>query len=153
MPPPPSEPPPAPPATNGEVARVAGPVAAGSVAPQAEPFLNVRRDGEGLMLEWGLPADTLLPAVQQFNGEWFGPFELPWLYLLPITAFGLVSAVLASVVPAFLASRQDVVAVLAGRRGGGQPGHHRAGGPAGGGRPTGVDAARAVRPPGRAPGG
>ena len=36
-------------------------------------------------------------------------------------AFGLVSAVLASVVPAILASRQDVVAVLAGRRGDRRP--------------------------------
>ena len=37
------------------------------------------------------------------------------------SAFGLVSAVLASVVPAWLASRQDVVAVLAGRRGDRRP--------------------------------
>ena len=64
---------------------------------------------------------ALLPLVQLFNGEWFGPFELPWLYLLAIAAFGLVSAVLASVVPAWLASRQDVVAVLAGRRGDRRP--------------------------------
>lgn len=72
--------------------------------------------GLGIVAGW-----ALLPAVQRFQGEWFGPFELPWLYLLAIVAFGLVSAVLASVVPAFLASRQDVVAVLAGRRGDRRP--------------------------------
>ena len=64
---------------------------------------------------------ALLPLVQRFDGEWFGPFELPWRYLLAIAAFGLVSALLASVVPAWLASRQDVVAVLAGRRGDRRP--------------------------------
>ena len=66
----------------------------------------------GIVAGW-----ALLPLVQRFNGEWFGPFELPWLYLLAIASFGLVSAVLASAVPAWLASRQDVVAVLGGRRG------------------------------------
>ncbi|MFC7360092.1 ABC transporter permease [Nocardioides astragali] len=66
----------------------------------------------GIVAAW-----ALLPLVQRFQGQWFGPFELPWLYLAAIAAFGLVSAVLASVVPAYLASRQDVVAVLAGRRG------------------------------------
>ncbi|MDR7253267.1 putative ABC transport system permease protein [Nocardioides sp. BE266] len=70
----------------------------------------------GIVTGW-----ALLPLVQRFNGEWFGPFELPWLYLAAITAFGLVSALLASVVPAWLASRQDVVAVLAGRRGDRRP--------------------------------
>ena len=66
----------------------------------------------GILAGW-----ALVPLVQRFNGEWFGPFELPWTYLAAIVAFGVVSAVLASVVPAWLASRQDVVAVLAGRRG------------------------------------
>jgi putative ABC transport system permease protein len=70
----------------------------------------------GIVAGW-----ALLPVVQLFQGEWFGPFELPWLYLLAITSFGLVSALLASVVPAWLASRQDVVAVLAGRRGDRRP--------------------------------
>jgi putative ABC transport system permease protein len=70
----------------------------------------------GVLAGW-----ALLPLVQRFNGEWFGPFEAPWPYLAVITAFGLVSAVLASVVPAWLASRQDVVAVLAGRRGDRRP--------------------------------
>ena len=70
----------------------------------------------GIVAGW-----ALLPLVQRFQGEWFGPFELPWRYLAAIVAFGLVSAVLASVVPAWLASRQDVVAVLAGRRGDRRP--------------------------------
>lgn len=70
----------------------------------------------GIVAGW-----ALLPLVQRFQGEWFGPFELPWLYLVAIASFGLVSAVLASVVPAWLASRQDVVAVLAGRRGDRRP--------------------------------
>ncbi|CUR58355.1 putative LigA [metagenome] len=70
----------------------------------------------GIVVGW-----ALLPLVQRFNGDWFGPFELPWLYLAAITSFGLVSAVLASVVPAWLASRQDVVAVLGGRRGDRRP--------------------------------
>ena len=64
---------------------------------------------------------ALLPVVQRFQGEWFGPFDLPWLALAAVAAFGLVSALLASVVPAWLASRQDVVAVLAGRRGDRRP--------------------------------
>ncbi len=70
----------------------------------------------GIMSGW-----ALLPVAQRLQGEWFGPLELPWPYLLAIVAFGLVSALLASVVPAFLASRQDVVAVLAGRRGDRRP--------------------------------
>ncbi|KRE93993.1 hypothetical protein ASG76_11315 [Nocardioides sp. Soil774] len=76
----------------------------------------------GLGLVAGVVAAWLLvPAVQRFNGEWFGPFELPWLYLLAIAVFGVLSAILAAVVPAWLASRQDVVAVLAGRRGDRRP--------------------------------
>ncbi len=82
--------------------------------------LGLVASGIGLVL--GIAAGwALLPLVQRFQAEWFGPFELPWLYLLAIVAFGLVSAVLASVVPAWLASRQDVVAVLAGRRGDRRP--------------------------------
>ena len=60
---------------------------------------------------------ALLPVVQRFQGTWFGPLDIPVLWLAAITVFGLVSAFLASVVPAWIASRQDVVAVLAGRRG------------------------------------
>lgn len=57
------------------------------------------------------------PVAQLFDNTRFGAFEVPWLQLLGIGAFGLVSALLAAVVPAWIASRQNVVAVLAGRRG------------------------------------
>ena len=62
-------------------------------------------------------AFALLPVLQLFSATWFGPFQVPWLQLGGIAAFGLVSALLAAVVPAHIASRQDIVAVLAGRRG------------------------------------
>ncbi len=66
----------------------------------------------------GIGAARLLePLLQARSGSWFGPFEVPWPHLAGIAGFGLLSAFLAAVVPAFLASRQDVVAVLAGRRG------------------------------------
>jgi putative ABC transport system permease protein len=65
----------------------------------------------------GIGAGRLLvPVVQRWSSTWFGPFDVPWLHLLGIASFGLASAVLAAVVPAVIASRQDVVAVLAGRR-------------------------------------
>lgn len=61
------------------------------------------------------------PIVQHYNAEWLGPFDVPWPGIALIAAFGLVSALLAAVVPAWLASRQDVVAVLSGRRGDPKP--------------------------------
>ncbi len=70
----------------------------------------------GVVLGLGAAA-VALPVVQRFDGSWFGPFDVPWLHLVGIAGFGLLSAFLAAVVPAWLASRQDVVAVLAGRRG------------------------------------
>lgn len=70
----------------------------------------------GVLLGIGL-ARALQPLLQRFSQTWFGPFDVPWLQLLAVAAFGLLSAFLAAAVPAVLASRQDVVAVLAGRRG------------------------------------
>lgn len=70
----------------------------------------------GVLLGTGL-ARVLQPVLQRFSQTWFGPFDVPWLHLLAVAAFGLLSAFLAAAVPAVLASRQDVVAVLAGRRG------------------------------------
>lgn len=64
---------------------------------------------------------ALLPLVQRFDGTWFGPLEVPLGWLAAIGLFGLASAFLASIVPAWIASRQDVVAVLAGRRGDRRP--------------------------------
>ncbi|MGC4110003.1 MAG: FtsX-like permease family protein [Nocardioides sp.] len=70
----------------------------------------------GVALGIGL-GRALLPPLQSMSSTYFGPFQIRWEHVLGIAAFGLVSAVLAAVVPAWIASRQDVVAVLAGRRG------------------------------------
>ena len=59
----------------------------------------------------------LVPVLQSMADTWFGPFQVRWDHVLGIAAFGLLSSFLAAVVPAWIASRQDVVAVLAGRRG------------------------------------
>ena len=72
--------------------------------------------GLGIVVGW-----ALLPIVQHFSDGWLGPFEVSPLHLLFVAAFGLLSAFLAAVVPAWIASRQDVVAVLAGRRGDRKP--------------------------------
>ena len=60
---------------------------------------------------------ALIPVLQRQSDTWFGPFQVRWTHVLAIAAFGLLSALLAALVPAWVASRQDVVAVLAGRRG------------------------------------
>ncbi|NYG54052.1 FtsX-like permease family protein [Nocardioides perillae] len=70
----------------------------------------------GLAAGWGV-----LPLLQLFSDSRFGPFDVPWSHLPVIAGFGLLSAFLAAVVPAVVASRQDVVAVLAGRRGDRRP--------------------------------
>ncbi|GAA3672046.1 hypothetical protein GCM10022237_34660 [Nocardioides ginsengisoli] len=71
---------------------------------------------------WGIVVAVLaVPIAQTVDASWFGPFEVPWAMVAVVAAFGFASAVLAAVVPAFAASRQDAVAVLAGRRGEGRP--------------------------------
>jgi putative ABC transport system permease protein len=60
---------------------------------------------------------VVLPFLQQRSDQWFGPFQVRWDHVAVVAVFGLLSALLAAVVPAWIASRQDVVAVLAGRRG------------------------------------
>ena len=60
---------------------------------------------------------AVVPLLQQHADQWFGPFQVRWDHVALVAAFGLLSALLAAVVPAWVASRQDVVAVLAGRRG------------------------------------
>ncbi|GAB3852899.1 hypothetical protein GCM10028801_04620 [Nocardioides maradonensis] len=62
-----------------------------------------------------------VPIAQDHSSTWFGPREVPWVLVVAVAGFGFVSAFLAAVVPAYSASRQDVVAVLAGRRGEGRP--------------------------------
>lgn len=66
----------------------------------------------------GVGAAVLLePVLQARSSQRFGPFEVAPFDLLGVIGFGVLSAVLAAVVPAWLASRQDVVATLGGRRG------------------------------------
>ncbi|MBE7324623.1 FtsX-like permease family protein [Nocardioides sp. Y6] len=74
----------------------------------------------GLVLSVPVAA-AVMPWAQGLMWERFGPFDVPWLVLLVVGAFGLASALLAAVVPAWLTSRQDVVAALAGRRSDGAP--------------------------------
>jgi putative ABC transport system permease protein len=88
-------------------------LASGIVLGTAGAVLGV---GLGIGVGW-----AVLPIVQRYSSAWLGPFDVPWLHLLGIAAFGLLSAFLAAVVPAWIASRQDVVAVLAGRRGDRKP--------------------------------
>ena len=57
------------------------------------------------------------PVAERFGSQWFGPRDWSPLQVAGVAAFGLVSAVLAALVPAWIASRQDVVRVLTGRRG------------------------------------
>lgn len=78
--------------------------------------------GAGLGVLLGIPLGiALTPLVQRFSSDWFGPLDVPWLHLLGIAGFGFASAVIAAIVPAWIASRQDVVRVLAGRRGDRRP--------------------------------
>jgi len=70
----------------------------------------------GVLIGW-----ALLPVAQRYSDSWLGPFGFNPLHLLLIACFGLLSAFLAAVVPAWIASRQDVVAVLSGRRGDRRP--------------------------------
>lgn len=97
-------------ATGGSPAQsrrvvVAGAIVLGSAAALAGVAM-------GIGVAW-----LMTPLMQARSDTWLGPFDVPWLHLLVIAGFGLLSAFLAAVVPAHLASRQDVVAVLAGRRG------------------------------------
>ncbi|WP_377269503.1 FtsX-like permease family protein [Peterkaempfera sp. SMS 1(5)a] len=55
------------------------------------------------------------PWLEQYAGERFGHLDLHPLDLLGVAVIGLVTGVLAAIVPAVQASRQDVVAALTGR--------------------------------------
>ncbi len=57
------------------------------------------------------------PLVGRFDSSVPGPVDLRPLELLAIASVGVVTALLAALLPAFLAARQDVVAALTGRRG------------------------------------
>lgn len=54
------------------------------------------------------------PLVGRLTGS-LGPYEVPWLYVLGVTALGLLSGLLAALVPAVQAGRQPAAQVLAGR--------------------------------------
>ena len=88
-------------------------LASGIVLGAAGAVLGV---GLGLLVAW-----LSLPVVQRFTDAFLGPFDVPWLHLVGIAGFGLLSALLAAIVPAWISSRQDVVSVLAGRRGDSKP--------------------------------
>jgi putative ABC transport system permease protein len=66
----------------------------------------------GVVLAW-----VAVPAVQQFSTNRLGPFDMSGRDVAAIAACGFGSALLAAFLPAVLAGRSDVVAVLAGRRG------------------------------------
>lgn len=58
-----------------------------------------------------------VPLVARFSGDLPGPFDVRPLELLLLAAVGTGTAVLAALLPARSASRQDVVGALTGRRG------------------------------------
>ncbi|GII87350.1 hypothetical protein Ssi03_53400 [Sphaerisporangium siamense] len=71
----------------------------------------------GLLGGLGLARATLAVGLWTAFVPSSGPFEVPWVPVAGVAVLGLVSALLAAVVPARQAARADVVAVLAGRRG------------------------------------
>lgn len=66
----------------------------------------------GVLLAW-----ATLPLVARLRPTVLGPFDVRALDLLVIAGLGVVTALLAALLPALSASRQDVVAGLTGRRG------------------------------------
>ena len=103
------------PGTHGGDGRYAEAVPAGDRRPAPSCSASAAAV-VGVALGIGV-ARLLQPLLQSRSDDWFGPFEVPWLHLAGMAGFGMLSAFLAAIVPAHLASRQDVVAVLAGRRG------------------------------------
>lgn len=70
--------------------------------------------GAGVALAIGLVA-VLRPWAEEWAGRQFGHFALEPLDLLGVAAVGLVTGLLAAIVPAVQASRQNPVAALSGR--------------------------------------
>lgn len=68
----------------------------------------------GVLLGTGLVA-VLRPWLESTAGSRFGHFSVHPLDLLAVAAVGVVTALLAAVLPAVQAARQDVVAALGGR--------------------------------------
>ncbi|MFE4975051.1 ABC transporter permease [Kitasatospora sp. NPDC056651] len=72
--------------------------------------------GAAVGLGLGIGTVALLRTnAEEYSGQRFGHFALPPLDLLGILLVGLATGLLAAVVPAVQASRQDVVAALTGR--------------------------------------
>ncbi|MFF4379372.1 FtsX-like permease family protein [Kitasatospora sp. NPDC001547] len=95
-------------AAGGERANVRAVVLGGGIV------LGVTGALTGLGLGIGLVA-ALRTRAEDYSGQRFGHFEVPPLDLLGILLVGLATGLLAAVVPAVQASRQDVVAALTGR--------------------------------------
>ncbi|WP_371479650.1 FtsX-like permease family protein [Kitasatospora sp. NBC_00315] len=95
-------------AGGGDRAHVRAVVLGGGVV------LGVTGAAVGLVGAIGLVA-LLRPQAEQYAGSRFGHFDLQPADLLGVMGIGLVTGLLAAVVPAVQASRQDVVAALTGR--------------------------------------
>ena len=95
-------------AGGGDRAHVRSVVLGGGVV------LGVTGAAVGLTGAIGLVA-VLRPQAEQYAGSRFGHFDLRPADLLGVMAIGLVTGLLAAVVPAVQASRQDVVSALTGR--------------------------------------
>jgi len=97
-------------ATGAERRHVRRTVLAGGVVLGAVGGVLGTAGGVGL-------AALALPHLARLNGSLPGPFEARALELLAVAVVGVLTAVLAAVIPARAASKQDVVAGLTGRRG------------------------------------
>ncbi|MFJ3218541.1 FtsX-like permease family protein [Kitasatospora sp. NPDC086801] len=95
-------------AGGGERANIRAVVLGGGIV------LGVTGAVVGLGLGIGLVA-LLRTRAEEYAGQRFGHFDLQPLDLLGVLLVGLVTGLLAAVVPAVQASRQDVVAALTGR--------------------------------------
>ncbi|MFE5587396.1 ABC transporter permease [Kitasatospora sp. NPDC056531] len=95
-------------AAGGERADVRSVVLGGGVV------LGLTGAAAGLGIGIGLVA-LLRTQAEEYSGARFGHFNLQPLDLLGVLAVGLVTGLLAAVVPAVQASRQDVVSALTGR--------------------------------------
>ncbi|MFC6154567.1 ABC transporter permease [Nocardioides yefusunii] len=93
----------------------ATPVQARRVVTFAAGVLGAMASIGGVVLGVG-SAWALVPRIERWSDSLAGPFGVPWLLVLVAALFGVVCAMLAAAVPAWNVSRQDPVAVMAGRR-------------------------------------
>ena len=63
----------------------------------------------------GIGAGALGAPIVARGGGQAGPVEVPWAPVLGVAALGLITGIVAALVPAVQAARQDTVSVLAGR--------------------------------------